>query len=311
MSNEPITSDTLSPSCCERAPDEQLFGTAARAKIWFALEYREMFGADAILQSGIPDAVKKHLDSVPNSRVQLIRKPEAQRNGALAFFIARPREQNPLLYTFDLASYDELLQLDLFAVIAGDPKFEQNRSTIPLLLVCANGKRDRACAKFGLPIYNTARQTLNTCHDEQIWQTTHLGGHRFAGTAIALPRGISYGHLRVDNAPYTLIEFEAGRIVLENYRGAAFYGEVEQVAEYYLRTMTGIREFGAFHLLHVEPIASDQWIVRFEGQNGEGRGVYEVKLVRDLSIETYKNSSDVSPTLVPQFRMLDITERKI
>src|SRR5258708_27285021 len=104
MSIEPSTLNTLSPYCCERTPNEQLFGTAARAKIWFALEYRQPFGADAFPHSSIPDVVKSHLDNVPHSRVQLIRKPEVRRSGSLAFFVALPNEQNPVLYRFDLAT---------------------------------------------------------------------------------------------------------------------------------------------------------------------------------------------------------------
>jgi hypothetical protein len=291
----------LSLCCCERTPDEQLFGTAPRAKIWFILEYRASFGAEALSQSTISKRVQDHLESVPQSRVQLINKPEIERVGDLAFFVALPDQRNPVMYAFTLASYDALLMLDLQAIVAGDPKYAANRVSDPLLLVCVNGKRDISCAKYGLPVYNIAKEALTSWDDEQIWQTTHLGGHRFAGTAIVLPHGISYGRLSANNVRYVLDEYRAGRIALEVYRGATFYGEVEQVAEFYLRAESGLREFEAFRLIHTEQEHPEAWRVDFTDLHGR---IHEMRIARDSHIETYKNSSDTSAVSVPQFRLL-------
>ncbi|MEL6604928.1 MAG: sucrase ferredoxin [Cyanobacteria bacterium J06614_10] len=57
------------------------------------------------------------------------------------------------------------------------------------ILVCTHGMRDKCCARFGQPLFREARhlseqgQLPNT----RIWQASHIGGHRFAPTAITLP----------------------------------------------------------------------------------------------------------------------------
>ena len=63
--------------------------------------------------------------------------------------------------------------------------------TDPLLLVCTHGRRDRCCALDGRAL----AAALAAAEEPHVWECSHLGGHRFAPTALVLPTGYLYGHL--------------------------------------------------------------------------------------------------------------------
>ncbi len=65
----------------------------------------------------------------------------------------------------------------------------------------------------------------------ETWETTHLGGHRFAGTLLALPSGQTLGRLTPDNAVAACAEVSAGGVPLALSRGRAGRGGAEQVRE--------------------------------------------------------------------------------
>ncbi|UUZ61418.1 hypothetical protein [Nocardioides sp. B-3] len=62
-------------------------------------------------------------------------------------------------------------------------------------------------------------------------ETTHLGGHRFSGTVLALPSGHTPGRLSTDNAVDACAQVEAGGVPVDLSRGRAGRSGVEQVLE--------------------------------------------------------------------------------
>ena len=59
----------------------------------------------------------------------------------------------------------------------------------PILAVCTNSSRDLCCGLDG-------RALVNALADEAgLWECSHLGGHRFAPTALHVPSGLVYGRL--------------------------------------------------------------------------------------------------------------------
>ena len=69
-----------------------------------------------------------------------------------------------------------------------------------LILVCTHGSRDRCCGKLGGFIYAKAHKLA----PDQVWQASHLGGHRFAPTLLVLPQGMMYGRVEEDDIPALL-----------------------------------------------------------------------------------------------------------
>ena len=78
------------------------------------------------------------------------------------------------------ASAPELAERDLKELAAGImPSFGVVWDD-PLYLVCTHGKRNVCCARLGGPL----AQALAARHPGQVWETTHVGGHRFAANLV-------------------------------------------------------------------------------------------------------------------------------
>ncbi len=105
----------------------------------------------------------------------------------------------------------------------------------PLWLVCTNGRRDVCCAERGRPV----AAALAERWPEATWETTHLGGHRFAATLLALPSGVTLGRLDAGTALDACARLLAGELPLEVTRGLAGRTPPEQAADLHLRGRHG------------------------------------------------------------------------
>ncbi len=68
-------------------------------------------------------------------------------------------------------------------------------AVIPQLLICTHGARDVCCGNFGMQLataFAAARPAV------AMWRTSHLGGHRFAPTALTLPDGHMWAFLDLE-----------------------------------------------------------------------------------------------------------------
>ncbi len=92
---------------------------------------------------------------------------------------------------------------------------------------------DRACGRFGYPLYQELRQkyAANSQTKLRVWQTNHFWGHQFAPTLIDFPYGFFWGHLESDILD-TLIHQKGNIVDLKPYyRGWSGLGKFEQIAE--------------------------------------------------------------------------------
>lgn len=201
---------------------EQLAGTAPTDTSLLFVEYPGAWGRDAVTESRLPEAVRTHLGRLSGIRVQLIRRNGGVSGPGIRVFHATATDEGFAVRTAALSDVDALLTLDLgrdLTAVDGN-----------LWFVCTNGRRDRCCAEIGRPI--TA--ALADRWPEETWETTHLGGHRFAGTLLALPSGHTLGRLSADTAVEACAEVEAGGVPLELSRGRAGRSGEEQVRELHL-----------------------------------------------------------------------------
>lgn len=288
-------------SATSRDAGEQLFGTAPRTDVWFLLEYSGRWEPEA-LDSALPEPVKQalsaQLEAAAPARFGLIRRgSEPAPAPGLAFYVAVIREQRPALYGFRLDDSADLLDLDLAAIWGEDPAYDAARTAGPLILVCTHGRRDRCCARAGLPVYDRLCQEAGI----PIWQVSHVGGHRFAANVIALPHGIYHGRVTPENAVPTVSAYRRGELHLETYRGRACYPKPVQAAEYYLRSETGIVDLDGLALQSAVQPAPGRWAVRFaETRGGQA---YTVSLVAETTPGlAYLNCTDTEPSSVTQYR---------
>ena len=283
--------------------EECRYGTAsAILQNWFLLEYPRPWAPDAveaaILPAPVKDHIAHHLDAIPWSRVLLI-KQGPQPVDEITFFVAVSSEMQPRLYRFRFATYEELLDLDVPAVLAGDARYERHRVEEPLFLVCTHGTHDMCCAKFGLPVFHELSRQLA----EGVWQCSHVGGDRFAANVLAFPYATYYGHMEPSEAADLVEACRANRIYLEKYRGRSCYRFVVQAAEYFLRRDTGNADLSAFRLLGMDRIAPDRVAVRFEAV--ASRKVHSLQVLTSRS--TFHNivtCKSIRAAHVPQYQLV-------
>jgi hypothetical protein len=231
--------------------DEPIAGSAlSDTDRWIVLQYQRPWGPKAYAQADLPPAVRHHLDTtlaqVPRSRIQLIRRPDPKPTDGLALYLARVDPGETEVQGYRLSSYEALLALDLVGLLEGTAAGERPVRKRPLFLVCTHGKRDRCCARWGVPVYDALRASLG---EGLVWQSDHLGGHRFAANVLALPSGLQYGRLTADDVPALAEAHARGELpALRFYRGRCAYGSAEQAAEWYLLEALGRTDPDNFRL---------------------------------------------------------------
>jgi hypothetical protein len=123
------------------------------------------------------------------------------------------------------------------------------------ILICTHGSHDRCCAKYGYPIYREALKIANdrSLNHVRIWQASHIGGHRFAPTAIDLPEGRYYGHLDASSLASILTRSGDVHALKQVYRGWGCLPWAVQALERELLFQYGWDWFNhkvAFKILH-------------------------------------------------------------
>jgi hypothetical protein len=78
-------------------------------------------------------------------------------------------------------------------------------------------------------------------HADAVWECSHIGGDRFAGNLLVLPRGLYYGHLDPDAALAVADATADDRVSLEHLRGRSDLSMPVQAAEVHVRRRLGLR----------------------------------------------------------------------
>lgn len=218
-----MTDDDFRCSVGSRDDDEPLAGTAPTDTAFLFVEHPGAWGRQAVADSRLPEPVRTFLDGLPGIRVQLIRRNGGVSGPGVRVFHALATDGGFAVRTVVLSDVAELLTLDLERDLTDHEG--------ALWLVCTNGRRDRCCAEIGRPI--TA--ALAARWPDETWETTHLGGHRFSGTLLALPSGHTLGRLSLEDAVEACAEVAAGGVPVDLSRGRAGRPGIEQVRELHVR----------------------------------------------------------------------------
>ena len=292
MENTDTRSKTGVTWCADysRAAEEQLCGTAKTVDLWFLVECRGRWerGAEATL----PESARRYLATLefafPRLRIALIRQPR-RNTGPLAVFVAFSREKDSRLYSFEVASHEELGVIDVEQLRLGMPGHLTSKK---LLAICTHGTHDRCCAKYGSAIYDTLRRI----DPEDVWQISHVGGCRFAPNVVCLPHGIVYGRLREADCAPVATAYREGKLYPQALRGRSCYEKPVQAAEFFLRTALQIDGLDDLALAGASKEGDAQWRIVFQ-QTGSGRRHEVVLTSEEAAAGTYKNCSatEVAP----------------
>jgi hypothetical protein len=107
----------------------------------------------------------------------------------------------------------------LIAAAAGESPSELESPAVDVL-VCSHGTRDSCCGRRGaqLAVELAASGRLA---GENLWRTSHLGGHRFAPTFAVLPEGTVWGYADADLVSTVVRRAGDFADVAGQYRGCA------------------------------------------------------------------------------------------
>lgn len=233
-------------SCSEECllRQESPVATAPTTKAWIALEQPGPWQSHALKagNSRLPEKISQVVETWLDVTVILIRSRHRHGARTRRLFVANVLPNQRWLMSTELANVEQVLDLDPLTIAEGiKPDWLVERSN-PVTLICTNGNRDICCAREGRKLINEFE-----ARGEVAWESTHLGGHRFAPTRLTLPDGRMYGGAES-----------------KIYRGASGLSRIQQAAECEMRSRHG---YDDFQCGKPEEIAPNQWRVRIWRQD--------------------------------------------
>ncbi len=154
--------------------------------------------------------------------------------GAFRSFERREARVDPA----DLDQVFQDLQRDDFSRFDADTADAAAGSTtdhVIDVLVCTHGSRDRCCGQFGARLFMdlTDRQAHGEWDSRvRVWRTSHIGGHRFAPTAMTFPDAMGWAWLDIDSLAGITDRTLDIHIAAEMARGSGgVAGKAAQVAD--------------------------------------------------------------------------------
>jgi hypothetical protein len=241
---------------------EPVHATASRVDRWLVVEQPGPWGRDALLESRLDHVVARSLHAQGRRhgvRILLARRPGWEDAPARRrVHLARTLPAGGWIEHLDL-DVAELGRLDLGVLRADEPPGLGDPGPEPLMLVCTNGRHDPCCADLGRPVV----RALAGAGVGDVWESSHVGGDRFAANVVALPWGVYLGRVPPTSAASMLADLAAGIVDLDHYRGRSCYPPLVQAAEVAVRHELHEARLDALRLRAAEAIGDDEVEARF------------------------------------------------
>jgi hypothetical protein len=226
---------------------ESILGTATEASCYLLVECDDVWPAEVggiLLNAGLPEelgrALQAFVDWCPQTVHPLLVK-QPGRSGPRRIYVVRADLSKGKCLLFEDVQEDPLAALQ-------DAYFRPERID-DIALVCTHGKRDKCCAKLGVPVYAELQQRLGGRFE--VFQCSHVGGDRFAANVFWLPHGVCLGHVHTDVAG-TIGKLKEGLIPLPHLRGTASLPSAAQYLEGHWRKELNLERPGMFELQDFE-----------------------------------------------------------
>ncbi len=275
--------------------------TAAPAARWLLIEQAGAWGRHALRQSSLAPDVAAGLSELAGERgvrIQVIRRPpdrgQPDRPRRWAY-VDSGTQAAPTSWWGHYADDSELLDLTMDGS-EGIP------SRDPILLVCTHARHDACCALFGRPAY----AALAKAYPDIAWETSHVGGDRFAANLVILPDGMYYGNLDGDSAIEVISAHLAGLIKSAFYRGSSVQPAPMQAAEHYLRAYLDEHRIHAVVPIYLQQRDLARWVARLAHVDGTEYEA-EVTTVHTTGLDRLTCSAS-HPAAVRSFELISLRE---
>lgn len=239
----------MNTPCSQSSLDarEPLAGTACAQTVhWIGLEYPRPWRPKGVLDTELPPQVATWLRdqaSSPQTRPLLLRQ-RGRRGRALIYANLSVGK----VHRFELDRYRDLLDLPWVALREGTT--DLGRTSERPIFVCTHSARDHCCGLHGAGV----ARALHALAPSRVWQCSHLGGHRFAATLVALPQGLHFGRVRAAHAEPLLAALDADRLFdLDCVRGRVQLRPEAQAAALHLRRRRGLLGLNDVQITSCEP----------------------------------------------------------
>jgi len=292
-------------STLSRSDDEAGAGTSSRVRDWLLIQQPGPWGRDALTQSRLDAGLAQRLAA--HARAQGVRVLLLRRHGRGA---SQARAQCYLAHTGPDASFvegrrvddlEELLDVNLARLRAGQRPGFGPLVERPLYLVCTNGRHDRCCAARGRPL----AAALDAAYPEQVWEASHVGGCRFAGTVVCFPHGLYFGALDPADGLRVAERYERGLIDLTHFRGTPWLDPVAQAAESFVRRAEGLQAVGELALERREVLDGGDVAIGFRTRSGAR---YRARIAtRPAPTARHLTCDAPSPLHPPVYALVDLS----
>lgn len=228
----------LTQTCAALNADEPLAGSAQGAVAHVFLEHFGPWPTDPL--EALDPSYATGLRTL-DAAVGLVRRPAEERDASRGlperpYVIVATNGLVAAIRTDGLPSIEELR--DVLTTLARGEVPDGWTAPAWLLLVCTHVRRDACCARLGQPLVEDLAEVADP---SRIWETTHLGGHRFAPTCLALPSQVAYGRVSRDRVSDLIDALAADEVLPDLMRGRTTYGPALQVAEITARQRLDVR----------------------------------------------------------------------
>ncbi|GAA2073917.1 sucrase ferredoxin [Aeromicrobium halocynthiae] len=226
--------DASAPLCAESARDrgDPIVGTALHLSRLLLIEHPGPWPFHALESEGVVDVVPALVEATraAEGRTFLIRRtgrrePTERRAWAVVDVDAGRIRWGTWTEPSDLVA----TAVPTLAASSEDWTSE------PAFLVCAHGRHDTCCAVRGRPV----AAALAERWPDATWESSHVGGDRFAPNVVIVPDGTYYGALEEESVVDVIGDHLAGRVRAEYVRGSSALPPVAQAV-----AVAGLRRWG-------------------------------------------------------------------
>ncbi|MFV0525926.1 MAG: sucrase ferredoxin [Acidimicrobiales bacterium] len=269
----PAPADRYRCSDAGRDRHEPLFATGSIVPAWLLVEVQGSWGHTAVHDSALGEHVPSGwLDAMKarGIRVMCIRSHARRGRDDITLFTGtarRPGGPARRLWRRTVASLGDVATVAAELTVGEDPPPPWTPLDRAVFMVCTNGRHDQCCANRGRPLVRALRASAWA---DRVWESSHVGGDRFAPNLVALPDSVYFGRVEPDEGTAILAAFDDGRLTLDRFRGRTTFSLAEQAVEHYVRAHTG--DDGADSVRMVGRDQDRRWLARV------GDRIYAVRI---------------------------------
>lgn len=219
---------------------EELAGTAPVATTWILVEQPGPWGRQALSDAHLPPALAMRLRAInaeSPATVLLVRHASrtartisadrriwvSHASNDASFLLEATREMSDDLVDLPVLDDPVRLQEHGFTTVTGRMAF-----------ICTHSGRDACCALDGRALVGSLADL-----GWHVWECSHIGGHRFAPTALAVPGNIIMGRLDTRDVRAWI---NSGAVRPESLRGLAHLAPEHQAALAFLMRQEQIHD---------------------------------------------------------------------